>query len=312
MVQKCEEVGVHIQYNKKFSRILEENEYGVSFQFEDNEIAHTALLVGADGMWSKVRTQLFPDSKAIYAKACGVNFIVDKEELRLPRGMDTLIGNITTSHGAFFAMPQSNDGRMISCSRQVAFAERTKEGWKKLAENKDLLISNLTEGIQDMPDVVKSALEQIKKDSITIWPYHIVPRIETWFSSGKRVVLLGDAAHTIPPPGAQGANQAFEDGYTLALVLSKVNASSNLELSLSKWYYARLQRVDKVMQMSVIMLNKRRSMIPALEKQLFSKKAAERLEAACVLNEEFYRWLYLPTELEQDVQGHFAPYDELL
>jgi len=37
------------------------------------------------------------------------------------------------------------------------------------------------------------------------------------------LVILGDAAHAIPPSAGQGINQAFEDAYIFALLLGQVD-----------------------------------------------------------------------------------------
>lgn len=45
---------------------------------------------------------------------------------------------------------------------------------------------------------------------------HPLPR---WVSANGRMILIGDAAHTLLPTTGQGANQAIEDGATLAICL---------------------------------------------------------------------------------------------
>jgi 2-polyprenyl-6-methoxyphenol hydroxylase-like FAD-dependent oxidoreductase len=53
-----------------------------------------------------------------------------------------------------------------------------------------------------------------------MWPFYSVPKLETWKSAKSRVVILGDAAHGLPPIGALDANLAFEDVHSLGLVIS--------------------------------------------------------------------------------------------
>merc|ERR1711937_805178 len=67
--------------------------------------------------------------------------------------------------------------------------------------------------------------------------YFHLPR-PTW-TIGKegRVVLLGDSAHAMPPFLGQGANQAIQDGYCLALQLAKLltGERESLEDALAKY-----------------------------------------------------------------------------
>ncbi|KAF8313882.1 hypothetical protein DL93DRAFT_1139076 [Clavulina sp. PMI_390] len=90
--------------------------------------------------------------------------------------------------------------------------------------------------------------------------------MEHWSSQGGagagfgRVVMLGDAAHAIPPSAGQGINQAFEDVYMFARFLGAAKQgkesqgpdadATDHELVLSAlrfWQSYRQDRVDQVM-----------------------------------------------------------------
>ena len=45
--------------------------------------------------------------------------------------------------------------------------------------------------------------------------------------SKGRVVLVGDAAHGMPPFKAQGANQGLEDALEIAVAISKINSGQD-------------------------------------------------------------------------------------
>jgi 2-polyprenyl-6-methoxyphenol hydroxylase-like FAD-dependent oxidoreductase len=77
----------------------------------------------------------------------------------------------------------------------------------------------------------------------------MVPKLDTWASKHSRVVILGDAAHAIPPTAGQGINQAFEDVYIYALILSKCQ-QHNLEQGLKVWQKGRQERVDRVLDLN--------------------------------------------------------------
>jgi len=93
-------------------------------------------------------------------------------------------------------------------------------------------------------------LTQIDKSDIYIWPFNTLPDLASWTSlPHRRTVLLGDAAHAIPPTGGQGACQAIEDAYTFAMVVSlasRTNLSPDaFARSIDTWQTARQQRIQR-------------------------------------------------------------------
>jgi 2-polyprenyl-6-methoxyphenol hydroxylase-like FAD-dependent oxidoreductase len=52
----------------------------------------------------------------------------------------------------------------------------------------------------------------------TMWPVWTTPQLPTWEKDG--LVLIGDAAHALPPTSGQGSSQALEDAECLALLLA--------------------------------------------------------------------------------------------
>jgi len=65
----------------------------------------------------------------------------------------------------------------------------------------------------------------------------MIPDLPTWHAD--RVLLIGDAAHCIPPYSGQGAAQAFEDAGYLARLLAD-------ETSLNNGYSAIFAHFEKI------------------------------------------------------------------
>ncbi|GIK02951.1 hypothetical protein Aspvir_007016 [Aspergillus viridinutans] len=102
------------------------------------------------------------------------------------------------------------------------------------------------------------AVADITTNKINLWPFYVVPKLRTWSSGHSQVVILGDAAHAIPPSAGQGINQAFEDVFTYALILGRsAKESLSLQRALKIWQEGRQERVDKVLALNA-QIDKRR------------------------------------------------------
>jgi 2-polyprenyl-6-methoxyphenol hydroxylase-like FAD-dependent oxidoreductase len=62
---------------------------------------------------------------------------------------------------------------------------------------------------------------------------------------------MGDAAHAMPASSGQGVNQALEDAYTLARVLSTINVEESLTEGLGAWHERRQAKVDRIFDMAM-------------------------------------------------------------
>lgn len=84
---------------------------------------------------------------------------------------------------------------------------------------------------------------------LNIWPFYTL-KMDRWHSPTGRVVIIGDAAHAIPPSAGPGANQAFESSYSLALLLANLNGKVSLPDALKAWEAYRMERLDDVIKLT--------------------------------------------------------------
>lgn len=122
----------------------------------------------------------------------------------------------------------------------------------------ELLIKQMRERHDDWTDpTTRKCLQQSRLDNI--YPIFVMPELPHW--GQNRCVLVGDAAHALPPRSGQGASQAFEDAQTLALLLdghlarqrgsTSINEADAITKSIAAFYNVRHTRVYRIRSKAV-------------------------------------------------------------
>jgi 2-polyprenyl-6-methoxyphenol hydroxylase-like FAD-dependent oxidoreductase len=253
-----QEAGVPIVYHKKFSHVISETNQSVKFAFTDGEEHTTQLLVGADGIHSTVRKYLDPDVKPTFSNVMAITCALPTSAIKFPFQPYSMPVSIHGQSGAFVMAPQNPDATECLGGIQYRTHERTREGWDELWNDKEQLRSMIRENYSDWNPMVQSAMDADLK-TLSIWPFYKVPEFKTWHSEASRVIILGDAAHAIPPAAGQGVNQAFEDVHALALLMAKLPAGEGEEwMKAVQWWEAyRKGRISRVTELTNEM-NRRR------------------------------------------------------
>ncbi len=206
----------------------------VRVTFADGGTAEGDLLVAADGRGSAIRDQLWggdPGQPTGWATWQGVS--------RLPI-------DITESRGSVLFV-----GKPGSCGLMPA-GDGLLQWWFDLRWTPGTPppvkpVAMLRERFGDWGPQVRTVLGAVTDDETGFFPHyrHRVPR--TW-GSGP-ITVIGDAAHSMPPTRAQGANQALEDAWALAASLRGVRAnpaSAGPEAALRAFERTRAPKAAKV------------------------------------------------------------------
>ncbi|PGH02629.1 hypothetical protein GX51_04512 [Blastomyces parvus] len=296
-----QDYGIYVHFNKQFMRVIKDSEKEVVIEFADGSVESSAIVVGADGIHSAVRKHIVPDVKPVYSGLMAINSVCPRSELRIPENFH-LPATVMSKVGAFLMVPQEVDGSQLLIGAQRRFPEKDKDGWDALAADKQGLLDMLRENQPDWPDIVQSALENARVENMGIWPFYGIPKFSKWASSTDRVIVLGDAAHAIPPTAGQGVNQAFEDVNMLALLLSNLSPQTPLAEALKFWQEYRQRRIDKVLDLTQQMNAKR---LPPAEQAKLPPGAIWTDDSATRGEGGQLRWLYEP-DLDEDVAKWLA------
>jgi salicylate hydroxylase len=210
----------------------------VQLQFADGSSARADLVVGADGIHSRVRTLLVHDEprysgQAIYralVPAARVPFLLEEPKVVLWLGP----GKHCVSYPV-------SAGNQVNVAATVPEPHWGAESWSAHGRTEDL-----AEAYGDWNAevcVLTSAPE-----TVSHWALHDRDSASRW--SSNRIILIGDAAHPMLPFFAQGANQAIEDAVTLAACLRDVDHPDGIAPVLTRWQAVRAPRTSKVHRIS--------------------------------------------------------------
>ena len=257
LVREVERQEIEVHWGKRCVGVKEEGEKSATVLFEGGEEVEAEFVIGTDGIHSLVRSFVAPGAEPAFSGLMGVMGTVMAEELASldsDHGLQ-LPAMLFGASGSFAIMPANFGGEEVGYFATIEAADRGREGWATLEGNKEemkkMLSERFLEEKSSWPELVRELCRKTPAETLTSWPFFSVPHLETWSSLKKRVTVIGDSAHAIPPTGGQGAAMAFEDAETLAYVLSRAFATDfqaeTLPRMFEKWQTHRNARIAKVM-----------------------------------------------------------------
>lgn len=192
-------------------------------------------LIGADGVWSAVREQVFPDVRAQFTHRIAWRGMIDAA--RVPAGFDRHRVQLRMGSDAHLvAYPMAGSGKVNLVA--IVNDEWRRPGWNEMGDAAE--ISQHFAAWHDDARAMIAAVANWRK-----WALFQVP-VSTF--AKDRVAMLGDAAHAMLPFAAQGAAMAIEDAAVLARCIETL--PDDLPAALRNYENLRRGRVERVQRTS--------------------------------------------------------------
>lgn len=236
------QAGATVQFGKKVTDI---NFNTPSVTLESGMTVPSGLIVAADGIGSRTRLALFPNTHALPTPDSAHRLILPSSLLSTSPLLAPLVTKPsatiwfgprrhivaytirgTSLYNLVFAGPDPSDTSKVGAWNGPANLEELKneyEGWEASVQE----ILNKTETVHK-------------------WRIGEVADLERWRSESGKVVLLGDAAHAMMPYTAQGATSSVEDAAVLAGCLERMKEKGDLGRMMKAYEDIRKPRGEKL------------------------------------------------------------------
>jgi len=233
---------------------FQEQEDSVVLSFENGRAVRAKIVLGCDGVFSAVRRQMLQDRPVYFGQ---LNWGTVIETCKLPAGLHPPRNAVHYFgyRGEPRWMSMMNDGgsgytffqfRVSDPEKAMALSGSSGRGGLGLPGVK-LALLPVAQPCRDVADTIEAIPEK------QIFERSIMGRLPacTWLSPGRRVALVGDAAHGMHPNIAQGANSAFESAAVLVKAVSE--SSGDYTSALASYEEARKPRAVLVQQFANMM-----------------------------------------------------------
>ncbi|WP_433414386.1 FAD-dependent oxidoreductase [Microtetraspora malaysiensis] len=223
-----------VQYGKTFTHYEQRPDGRVRAHFDDGTHADGDLLVGAEGVNSRVRQQLLPEAERIDTGALSVSAKVpldDETRKLLPRQLFAGSGFLFGPQGkaVFLAahefrtrssVAQAPSGGLLLDNSADYIMWNIVTTWDKLGDRVELERMDGAELQQVAVQALKGWSPRLHKliarsdlGSVSIFPLKTSTPVKPWQTTN--VTLIGDAIHNMPPTAGVGANTAILDARLL-------------------------------------------------------------------------------------------------
>ena len=207
---------------------------GVTLELEDGRRIAGDVLVGSDGVHSRLRSQMFDDTRSSFLGIIAWRGLAPMSAL--PSELQRSVGTNWLGPGGHVITYPLRRGEILNF---VGFGERadwTQESWTERGTH--------AECAADFPGWHPLVHEIIRNvDQPFKWALVGREPLQTWTQG--RAALLGDACHPTLPFLAQGAIMAMEDGYGLARCLEAIEDPA---AALVRYEQLRVERTTKIVR----------------------------------------------------------------
>ena len=240
-------LGANVRLGLSVERI-ENNGGGARVMFSDGSRAEYDLVIGADGIYSRVRELLFPDAmQPVYTGQMSWRVVAPR-----PADMDK---------GEFF-FGHRNVGGINPCSQSevYAFILHPEPDPRRIpAAEQASVLRGLMRDFGGSMGRIRDGITE--RSSIVQRPFEYALQPKPW--NVGHTILIGDAVHATTPHLASGAGMAVEDAIVLAEELARPGCS--IESALAAFTERRFERCQFVVDSSVEIGRRQLELAPAEE-----------------------------------------------
>lgn len=203
--EEAQRRGIAVEHGHRLVDAVPDGD-GVRASFADGGSATADLLVGADGVHSRVRTLIDPAATPPrLLPVLNVGGFAPPQET----GAEPGVYEMVFGRRAFFGWAVAPDGGVWWFANppwRAGAAALTDAQWRTWL--RDLFADDRTPA---------TAIVESTPGELRGWDSHDLPSVRRWHDG--RMVVIGDAAHATSPASGQGASMAAEDAVQLARCL---------------------------------------------------------------------------------------------
>ena len=217
-----------INLNHKLTSIVE-NTSGYYLKFENGEQIQSSSVIGADGLNSIIRQNLFPNNSIRNAnQICWRGVTVHKLPTKFKNELNEAWGKSER-----FGFVQIAENKVYWYALKAFKKSRN-----------EFSINDLEQYFSKYNSVIKDIIKSTKKEQINTAEILDLKPTNVWFK--ENVCLIGDSAHATTPNMGQGACQAIEDAFVLSECLYKYGITK----AFSEYQRLRLSKAHQVVKAS--------------------------------------------------------------
>jgi salicylate hydroxylase len=216
---------------------LAQDDKGVTIQFENGDAVTAPVVIGADGVQSRVRAALFGADRPEFTGIVAWRGLVPRE--RVPAGIKMNVGTNWVGPGGHVVHYPVRGGELLNFVGLLERDDWRVESWT-VQGTKDEFANDFRGWHPDIHACIRSVDIPYK------WALFARPPMPAW--TRGRVTLMGDACHSMLPMMAQGAVMALEDGLVLARCVEKYGVDPS---ALQHYEAARRARANRCVEAAI-------------------------------------------------------------